>query len=88
MICSLVHSLWQVGAQSSEARVCDTRSLQVDTGNPQVVQQHVLCAAAEMPVDPSPWGRDAPYFGHLLQVGTTVNPQPVTQLPKLLDQKM
>ena len=41
---------------------------QLDTRNPLVSQQHVLCAAAEMPVDPSPAGRDGALFGTALQV--------------------
>ncbi|KAL6746607.1 hypothetical protein V8C86DRAFT_1481591 [Haematococcus lacustris] len=40
---------------------------QVDLGNAQLLQQHLVCAAAELPLDPSQGGGDAALFGPQLQ---------------------
>ncbi len=44
--------------------------MQVDVQNPHVVQQHLVCAAHELPVDVTPGGRDEQLFGPRLQVGS------------------
>ncbi|KAL6748120.1 hypothetical protein V8C86DRAFT_2443312, partial [Haematococcus lacustris] len=41
--------------------------LGVDLGNAQLLQQHLVCAAAELPLDPSQGGGDAALFGTQLQ---------------------